>query len=116
MAVQQEIEILMLHGVLHLLGMDHEKDRGRMARAETKWRAALGLPCGLIERARRMTWFAVGAAVVCAVLLCLVTVVQILYLESLRLRARDLPALEFFKETLEDASAWKPKQACWPSR
>jgi len=51
-AVQQEIEILMLHGVLHLLGMDHETDRGRMARAEAKWRAALGLPHGLIERVR----------------------------------------------------------------
>ncbi len=49
-----------------------------------------------------MTWFAVGAAAVCAALLCLVTVVQILYMESLRLRARDLPALEFFKETLEE--------------
>jgi probable rRNA maturation factor len=45
-----EIEILMLHGVLHLLGMDHEKDGGRMARVENKWRAALGLPRGLIER------------------------------------------------------------------
>ncbi len=49
-----------------------------------------------------MTWFAVGAAIVSAILLCLVTVVQILYMESLRLRTRDLPALEFFKETLED--------------
>ncbi len=49
-AVATEIEILMLHGVLHLLGMDHEKDGGRMARAENKWRAALGLPRGLIER------------------------------------------------------------------
>jgi probable rRNA maturation factor len=48
--VSQEIEILMLHGVLHLLGMDHEKDRGQMARAESKWRAAMGLPGGLIER------------------------------------------------------------------
>ena len=48
--VNQEIEILMLHGVLHLLGMDHEKDRGQMARAESKWRAALGLPAGLIKR------------------------------------------------------------------
>jgi len=51
-AVGQEIEILMLHGVLHLLGMDHEKDRGQMARAENKWRAALGLPRGLIARVR----------------------------------------------------------------
>jgi len=48
----QEIEILMLHGVLHLLGMDHEKDRGRMARAENQWRVALGLPGGLIARGR----------------------------------------------------------------
>src|SRR3984893_9810560 len=51
--VGQEIEILMLHGLLHLLGMYHESDRGRMARAERKWRAALGLPRGLIERVRR---------------------------------------------------------------
>ncbi len=47
---EQEIQILMLHGVLHLLGMDHETDRGRMARAEKRWRARLGLPNGLIER------------------------------------------------------------------
>jgi putative hemolysin len=49
-----------------------------------------------------MTWFAVVATIVWAVLLCLITVVQILYTESLRLRSRDLPALQFFKETLED--------------
>ncbi len=48
--VEQEIEILMLHGLLHLLGMDHETDRGRMLSAEQKWRARLGLPAGLIER------------------------------------------------------------------
>jgi probable rRNA maturation factor len=40
----------MLHGVLHLLGMDHEADNGRMARAERRWRRELGLPNGLIER------------------------------------------------------------------
>jgi putative hemolysin len=49
-----------------------------------------------------MTWFAVGATVIWAVLLCLITVVQILYMESMRLRSRDLPALQFFKESLED--------------
>ncbi len=50
--VAQEIGILMLHGVLHLLGMDHQTDYGRMARTEKKWRAGLGLPAGLIERGR----------------------------------------------------------------
>jgi probable rRNA maturation factor len=48
----QEIQILMLHGLLHLLGMDHATDSGRMARAEKRWRARLGLPTGLIERVR----------------------------------------------------------------
>lgn len=50
--LDDELRILMLHGVLHLLGMDHERDRGRMARAETRLRKRLGLPTGLIERAR----------------------------------------------------------------
>jgi probable rRNA maturation factor len=49
---EQEIQILLLHGALHLLGMDHETDRGQMARAEKRWRARLGLPNGLIERVR----------------------------------------------------------------
>ncbi len=51
-SVEAEIKILMLHGVLHLLGMDHEKDRGQMARAEGKWRAVFGLPRGLIARVK----------------------------------------------------------------
>jgi probable rRNA maturation factor len=51
-ATEQEIQILMLHGVLHLLGMNHETDAGRMARAEKRWRARLRLPNGLIERVR----------------------------------------------------------------
>ena len=48
--VEQEIEILILHGVLHLLGLDHERDAGRMARTERRWRHHFGLPAGLIER------------------------------------------------------------------
>src|SRR4051794_19100870 len=47
-----ELRILMLHGVLHLMGMDHETDAGAMARAEKRWRKELGLPNGLIERSR----------------------------------------------------------------
>ncbi len=50
--IDEEVRVLMLHGVLHLLGMDHETDRGRMARAERRYRRELGLPAGLIERAR----------------------------------------------------------------
>jgi probable rRNA maturation factor len=45
-----EVKVLMLHGVLHLLGHDHETDGGPMRRLEARWRAKLGLPCGLIER------------------------------------------------------------------
>jgi probable rRNA maturation factor len=49
----EEVKILMLHGVLHLLGMDHEKkDRGAMARAEKRWRKHFGLPASLTERVR----------------------------------------------------------------
>jgi probable rRNA maturation factor len=51
-SAEEEICILLLHGVLHLLGMDHETDNGAMARAERRWRRALNLPAGLIERVR----------------------------------------------------------------
>ena len=50
--IEQEVQILMLHGALHLLGHDHETDSGAMARAEKRWRARLGLPIALIERVR----------------------------------------------------------------
>jgi probable rRNA maturation factor len=51
-SLDEELRILMLHGVLHLSGMDHETDAGEMRRAETRWRKKLGLPAGLIERAQ----------------------------------------------------------------
>jgi probable rRNA maturation factor len=45
-----EIKVLMLHGLLHLAGFDHEKDDGQMAKRERRLRGRLGLPTGLIER------------------------------------------------------------------
>ena len=46
-----EIKVLMLHGLLHLAGYDHETDDGEMARREERLRAKLRLPVGLIGRA-----------------------------------------------------------------
>lgn len=45
-----EVKILILHGLLHLAGYDHEVDEGQMARRERRLRARLRLPTGLIER------------------------------------------------------------------
>jgi probable rRNA maturation factor len=46
-----ELRVLMLHGLLHLSGMDHETDDGKMAKVEIALRERLRLPGGLIERA-----------------------------------------------------------------
>lgn len=45
-----EVKVLILHGMLHLAGHDHEIDHGQMCRLEQKLRAELNLPAGLIER------------------------------------------------------------------
>ena len=52
-SLAEEVKILVLHGVLHLRGYDHECDNGQMARRERQLRAKLHLPLGLIERTGR---------------------------------------------------------------
>lgn len=48
--LQTEVKVLILHGLLHLAGYDHERDRGQMRRRESLLRKQFALPTGLIER------------------------------------------------------------------
>ena len=50
-SLRDEVRVLLLHGLLHLSGMDHETDKGEMASREAELRTRLRLPVGLIARA-----------------------------------------------------------------
>jgi probable rRNA maturation factor len=52
--LQMEVKVLILHGLLHLAGYDHERDRGQMRRRESLLRKQFDLPAGLVERSRRV--------------------------------------------------------------
>jgi probable rRNA maturation factor len=45
-----ELKVLILHGMLHLAGYDHETDNGTMAAQESVLRKKLKLPDSLIQR------------------------------------------------------------------
>jgi probable rRNA maturation factor len=49
-SLEEELRILILHGMLHLAGHDHEKDGGEMEALESELRDRLKLPSSLIER------------------------------------------------------------------
>ncbi len=49
-SLSEEIQILVLHGILHLAGYDHEADEGEMSARERLLRRRFKLPTGLIER------------------------------------------------------------------
>ena len=49
-SVDLEVKILLLHGLLHLSGEDHETDSGEMAAREASLRTQLKLPRSLIDR------------------------------------------------------------------
>lgn len=51
-SLTEEIKILVLHGMLHLAGYDHETDSGQMAAKEARLRSRLKLPVSLIERSQ----------------------------------------------------------------
>ena len=51
-ALVVEVQVLMLHGLLHLAGMDHDRDTGQMGRREARLRREFGLPTGLIQRSK----------------------------------------------------------------
>lgn len=49
-SLETELKILILHGLLHLAGYDHERDNGEMQAREAALRKRFNLPVGLIER------------------------------------------------------------------
>jgi probable rRNA maturation factor len=57
--LQVELKILLLHGMLHLAGFDHEADAGEMATREEEMRRRFRLPVALISRekgSRKASW------------------------------------------------------------
>ena len=91
--------------------MDHETDGGpHGARGKALAGAAAAARRADRAGARHDARADASPSLLAIPLLALVTFVQLLYLESLRLRTRDLPSLEFFKDTLEDKLGLKTEE------
>jgi probable rRNA maturation factor len=54
-SITEELKVLILHGMIHLAGYDHESDKGEMERFEQQLRIKLALPSSLIERSNNGT-------------------------------------------------------------
>ncbi len=54
-SLEEELQILILHGILHLAGYDHEDDDGEMEALESELRERLKLPSSLIARTMTRT-------------------------------------------------------------
>jgi probable rRNA maturation factor len=52
-SLQTEVRILLLHGLLHLAGYDHESDSGEMRQREAELRVHFRLPTALIQRSEK---------------------------------------------------------------
>ncbi len=49
-SLDNEVSLLLIHGILHLLGYDHEIDNGEMREKEKEWIEYFKLPSSLITR------------------------------------------------------------------
>ena len=108
--ITEELKILMLHGVLHLSGWITRRIEARWPARKSAGGSASA--CPWVDRAgKRMTTIILLVVMfVGALLLVHVTLVQMLYMDTVRLRARELPFLEMFRSGFDERLGLKPDE------